>query len=39
VHIEGDSGEKVNVLGADSIGHGEEKLSYERVTNYEWLLK
>jgi hypothetical protein len=33
--IQGDSGGKVNILGGDSIGHCEEKSSYEHVPNSE----
>jgi hypothetical protein len=35
--IQGDSGGKVNILGGDSIGHCEEKSSYEHVYISEWL--
>jgi len=38
-YIQADSGGKVNILGADNIGHVEKKLCYELVTNYEWLLR
>jgi hypothetical protein len=35
INIQGDSGEKVNILGGDAIGHGEIK-AYMNVSNYEW---
>ena len=38
-NIQGNSGEKFNILGGDSIGHGEKKSSYECVSNSEWLLR
>jgi hypothetical protein len=38
-NIQGDSGGKFNILGCDSIGHGEKKSSYEYVSNSEWLLR
>jgi hypothetical protein len=36
--IQGDSGGKVNIFGDDSVGHCEEKCSYQREYNSEWLL-
>jgi hypothetical protein len=35
--IQGDSGENVNILGGDVIGHCERKNSYEHVANSECL--
>jgi hypothetical protein len=34
--MQGDS-RKFNMLGGDSIGHCEKKVSYEHVSNSEWL--
>jgi hypothetical protein len=34
-HMQGDSGENVDILGGESIGHCEKKNSYQRVSNSE----
>jgi len=35
--IQGDSGEKVNIMGGDSIGHcGEKKFKEQQVSNCDW---
>jgi len=33
----GDSGEKVNVLWSDCIGHCEKKITFEHASNSDWL--
>lgn len=37
--IQGDSTEKVNIFGGDSLGHGEKEISYDHLSNFEWLLR
>jgi len=37
--IQGDSGGKASILGADSIGHCDEHSSYEHVSDSEQLLR
>jgi hypothetical protein len=34
--IQGDPGRKDNIMGGDSIGHCENRSSYEHVSNSEW---
>jgi hypothetical protein len=36
LYIQGDSGERVNILGGGKIGHCEKKGSYQQVSNSEW---
>jgi hypothetical protein len=35
--IQGDSGRKINILGADSVGHCEKNILYDLLSNSEWL--
>ena len=35
LYIQGDSGERVNILGGGKIGHSENKGSYQQVSNSE----
>jgi len=37
--IWGDSEGKVNILRGDSISHFEKKISYEHLSNPDWLLR
>jgi len=37
LYIQGDSGDRVNILGGGKIGHCEKKVSYEQVSNSELL--
>ena len=38
-NIHGDSREKINILGGENIGHCEKKISFEYVSNSQWLLR
>ena len=37
--MQGDSGGRVSILGGDSIGHYEKRISYVHVSNSEWLVR